>query len=241
MHYRHSNRSIISIFSILLIFIFVIGLAFTLQIKQLQLPSISLLLADLAVSFLRVLGSTLAAWLLGIAAGYPLFVSISLQQLFLPIINFIRQISPFAWLPFAIIWFGIGELSLTFIMLITLLFPAILGSFQQFSSLKKTLLEEADVLGANHWQKFWHIQLPLALPGLLNLFRILWGLGWSVIIAAEMLGVDNGMGFRMLDFRYLLKYPQMLSYFIVLGIIGITTDIVIQNLSRKIRKKQCLI
>jgi NitT/TauT family transport system permease protein len=241
MHYRHSNRSIISIFSILLIFIFVIGLAFTLQIKQLQLPSISLLLADLAVSFLRVLGSTLAAWLLGIATGYPLFVSISLQQLFLPIINFIRQISPFAWLPFAIIWFGIGELSLTFIMLITLLFPAILGSFQQFSSLKKTLLEEADVLGANHWQKFWHIQLPLALPGLLNLFRILWGLGWSVIIAAEMLGVDNGMGFRMLDFRYLLKYPQMLSYFIVLGIIGITTDIVIQNLSRKIRKKQCLI
>jgi NitT/TauT family transport system permease protein len=207
----------------------------------LQLPSISLLLADLAVSFLRVLGSTLAAWLLGIATGYPLFVSISLQQLFLPIINFIRQISPFAWLPFAIIWFGIGELSLTFIMLITLLFPAILGSFQQFSSLKKTLLEEADVLGANHWQKFWHIQLPLALPGLLNLFRILWGLGWSVIIAAEMLGVDNGMGFRMLDFRYLLKYPQMLSYFIVLGIIGITTDIVIQNLSRKIRKKQCLI
>ena len=77
------------------------------------------------------------------------------------------------------------------------------------------------------------MELPLSFISFLNLFRIIWGLGWSVIIAAEMLGVYSGLGFRLLDFRYLLQYPQMLIYFVVMGSVGILFDWILRKIVEK--------
>ena len=199
--------------------------------------SISLLISDLVISFLRVTIIAIIAWLTGILGGYLLHYSASLNNLFLPIINFIRHISPFAWLPFAIIWFGLGEGPVTFIMFITLFFPTLIAASGHFSSLPHEYLDEGHVLGASQVQMFLHIELPLTLPSLLNLFRIIWGLGWTVIIAAEMLGVSSGMGFRLLDFRYLLKYPEMLIYFIIMGFTGILVDSFLKILINSYNKR----
>ena len=218
----------------LFVLILFIVLAFSLGISQRDLLqsriSISLLFLDLATSFLRVTIVAIIAWLIGILGGYLLHYSASLNDLFLPIINFIRHISPFAWLPFAIIWFGLGEGPVMFIMFITLFFPTLIASSGHFSSLPHEYIDEGHVLGASQLQMFLHIELPLTLPALLNLFRIIWGLGWTVIIAAEMLGVSSGMGFRLLDFRYLLKYPEMLIYFIIMGFTGILVDSILKIL-----------
>ncbi len=224
------------------VFILFIVLAFSLGITLNDILesriSIKLLLSDLVISFLRVTIIAVIAWLAGILGGYLLHYSIILNNLFLPIINFIRHISPFAWLPFAIIWFGLGEGPVTFIMFITLFFPTLIAASGHFANLPHEYLDEGHVLGASPLQIFLHIELPLTLTSLLNLFRIIWGLGWTVIIAAEMLGVSSGMGFRLLDFRYLLKYPQMLIYFIIMGFTGIFIDsilkILINSYSRKI-------
>jgi len=240
MYISKLNRS--KIWGGLFVFIFFIILAFSLRISLNDILesriSISLLLSDLVISFLRVTIIAIIAWIIGILGGYLLYYSKSLNNLFLPIINFIRHISPFAWLPFAIIWFGLGEGPVTFIMFITLFFPTLIAASGHFSSLPHEYLDEGHVLGASPLQMFLYIELPLTLPSLLNLFRIIWGLGWTVIIAAEMLGVSSGMGFRLLDFRYLLKYPEMLIYFIIMGFTGILVDsflkIIINSYNRKL-------
>ena len=239
MYIQKLNRSkILGGFFVLILFIVLaFSLGITLNDILKSRISIKLILSDLVTSFLRVTIIAVIAWLAGILGGYLLHYSAILNNLFLPIINFIRHISPFAWLPFAIIWFGLGEGPVTFIMFITLFFPTLIAASGHFATLPREYLDEGHVLGASPLQIFLHIELPLTLTSLLNLFRIIWGLGWTVIIAAEMLGVSSGMGFRLLDFRYLLKYPQMLIYFIIMGFTGIFVDsilkILINSYSRK--------
>ncbi|MDP8204104.1 MAG: ABC transporter permease subunit [Candidatus Tenebribacter mawsonii] len=224
-----------------LVLIFFIILAISLGISFREIlgnrTSVSLLFSDLFISFWRVTIVAIIAWITGVIGGYLLYHSTSINNMFLPIINFIRHISPFAWLPFAIIWFGLGELPIIFIMFITLFFPTIIAASNHFSNLPHEYLDEGHVQGASQLQMFLHIELPLALSSLLNLFRIIWGLGWTVIIAAEMLGVNNGMGFRLLDFRYLLKYPEMLIYFIIMGFTGIIFDSILKKVINQYDRK----
>jgi NitT/TauT family transport system permease protein len=210
----------------------------SLQLKPADFSHLKLtkvLISDVVTSFLRVCITSLIAWSMAIMGGYFIFHIKVLQHLFMPTINFIRHISPFAWLPFAIIWFGLGESSVAFIMLITLFFPALIAVADQFRSIPHEYIDEANVSGASLFQIFRFVELPLSFSNLLNLFRIIWGLGWSVIIAAEMLGVNSGLGFRLLDFRYLLKYADMLLYFVVMGTLGIAIDALLSFFISKIK------
>ena len=120
-------------------------------------------------------------------------------------------------------------------MFITLFFPTLIASISTFSDIPSEYLDEAQVSGANQFQIFFRIELPLIIGSLFNLFRIIWGLGWATIIAVEMLGVNSGLGFRLLDFRYLLKYPDMLFYVIIMGTIGIFIDYLLRIFIEKIK------
>ena len=203
---------------IILLFAILILLSISLQINikdfSISKEFIKILIQDILISFTRVTFVTLFAWISGTIIGYLIFHFDFLERLLLPSINFIRHISPFAWLPFAIIWFGLGESPIIFIMFITLVFPVIIASTQIFSAIPKELKDEAKVSGAGLLQLFWNVELPVSFGGLINLFRIIWALGWATIIAAEMLGVKSGLGFRLLDFRYLLQYSKMLIYLV---------------------------
>lgn len=231
------------VFAVLLILLIFLLLAISLDVSfsdifQIKI-SASRLLFDILITFLRVSITTLCAWICGIAVGYFLFQSNILSNLLLPTINLIRHISPFAWLPFAIIWFGLGEPSIFFVMFITLFFPTVIAVSDFFSTIPGEYIDEAQVCGASRSQLFFQIELPLILNNLLNLLRVIWGLGWSVIVAAEMLGVNSGLGFRLLDFRYLLKYPEMLVYLLVMGGLGILFDKFLFFLIRLYRNKTC--
>ncbi len=110
-------------------------------------------------------------------------------------------------------------------------------SASHFAEIPQDYIDEAKVNGANNWQLLKFIEIPFTIVGLLNLFRVIWGLGWTIIIAAEMLGVESGIGFRLLDFRYLLKYPQMVIYLFAMGILGILNDITIFYIIKNLKKK----
>jgi NitT/TauT family transport system permease protein len=182
------------------------------------------LLADLAASFARTGVAVGAAWLAGIAGGYVLHARPLARQLALPLVNFLRSVSPFAWLPFAVVWFGLGEAPVAFVLMVALVFPALVAAADAFANLDREYVDEALVLGAGRWRMLHDVKLPLAASALLSLLRVLWGLGWSTVVAAEMLGVDSGLGFRLLDFRYLVQYPPMLVYVAVMGLVGIVVD-----------------
>jgi len=182
------------------------------------------LVADLLYSFFRVTLSALAATIAAIFGGKMISSYPVLHQLLIPVINFIRHISPFAWLPFALIWFGLGEAPAFFILFIALFFPAMIMSIELYDQIPLEFLEEASICGADSNQIFFLIEIPLLKIQYLNLYRILWGVGFTTVIAVEMLGVDQGMGFRLLDFRYLLKYEQMIIYLVIMGLTGIAVD-----------------
>ena len=120
---------------------------------------------------------------------------------------------------------------------ITLFFPVVIASIQIFSGIPKEIQDETKVSGAGLFQIFWKVELPMSASGLINLFGIIWALGWTTIIAAEMLGVRSGLGFRLLDFRYLLQYSQMLIYLIFMGCVGVFVDVFLKKINEKYQNR----
>ena len=166
----------------------------------------------------------IVAWISAIIIGKLLYSFSWLKIITLPSLNFIRHISPYAWLPVAIIWFGLGETPAAAIMFTALFFPAVIMTTEQYEQVQIEYREEANICGATGWQVFSLVEIPLLKTEFINLFRILWGLGWTTVIAVEMLGVKQGLGFRLLDFRYLLQYENMVVYLLLMGTTGIVVD-----------------
>lgn len=192
----------------------------------------STLMNDISWSFGRVAFASVISWLCCIFVGIVLHKFRLFYKIFLPLINFLRQISPFVWLPFAILLIGLGEIPIAIVLFTAMFFPGVIMVFETIESFPRDVHEEAVTSGASHLQMVFLIELPILWKQLVNIFRILWSVGWSTVIAAEMLGVSRGLGFRLLDFRYLLEYQSMLIYIAVIGVIGIASDRLILRFAR---------
>lgn len=194
----------------------------------------SLLASDLLITLARVSGWTLLSWLLALAVGYSCFKLRWFHSLSMPVVNFFRHISPFCWLPFIIAFAGIGELAVGTTLVLALSFHGVIVCLELLRGIPGSTIEQAHLDGAAGFTLLRHIELPLALAGITDLFRILWGVGWSAVVAAEMLGVNSGMGYRLLDFRYLLRYREMLIYIAAIGLLGVFVDVLLRALRRKV-------
>jgi len=196
------------------------------------------LAADLGLSLARTSLACGVAWALGIGLGYVLWAHAALERLLMPTVNFVRAISPFAWLPFAVVWFGLGEAPVAFVLLVALLPPCVVTARDAFGQIERDYVDEARVLGAAGIRLFAGVMLPLALPSLLTLLRVAWALGWGAVVAAEMLGVDRGLGFRLLDFRFLVQYGPMLVYLVVMGLVGVAVDRALRAVADRTARKR---
>ena len=198
--------------------------------------SFTVLAGDLLLSFLRVTSVSIAVWSLAVIVGKVYQASRKFYLITHETIHFLRHISPFVWIPFAIIWFGLGEAPVVFVLFVSLFFPAVFMIKEIFNKIPHEYIDEAQVCGSTSFQQFFLIELPVCSDELVNVFRIVWGMGWSIIIAVEMLGVQSGLGYRLLDFRYLLKYPEMIIYIIVMGVFGIIINQLILFTVRRMKK-----
>ncbi len=189
--------------------------------------TISQVVNDVYITCTRVFLWTSIAWFLGVLLGYPCAKSKSFYRLVLPLVNLFRHISPFCWLPLVIIICGLGELSVGLILFLAMFFNALILSVEILHNIPHQYLEQAALDGAKSHEIFRSIELPLTAGEFINLYRVLWSVGWVTVIAAEMLGVSSGMGYRLLDYRYLLLYKEMLFYILMIGIIGVGTDYIL--------------
>ena len=234
---KYIIRFCLSLFFLLLI---VAGLLFSLEISLEDIFQLKInwneMSSDFLYSFLRVTLTAIVAWISAIIIGKLLYSLSWLKVITLPSLNFIRHISPYAWLPVAIIWFGLGETPAAAIMFTALFFPAVIMTTEQYEQVQIEYREEANICGATGWQVFSLVEIPLLKTEFINLFRILWGLGWTTVIAVEMLGVKQGLGFRLLDFRYLLQYENMVVYLLLMGTTGIVVDhLLLQSVKGNLR------
>lgn len=187
---------------------------------------LAVLTEDLPVSVLHF-GIGLGAGLLialpiGMAMGWFRWVD-SLTD---PLVEILRPIPPLAWIPFAIIWFGITNTAAGFIIFVGAVFPILINTYVGFRSLPRVYVESAKVLGATRdIDLIRYVALPYALPSIAGGIRIAMGIAWMCLVAAEMFGVSrNGLGFKIWDSYGHYRMDEVFMYMIVLGLLGLLID-----------------
>jgi len=172
----------------------------------------------------------------GVVVGVPLGLVIgrfaNVKHTLLPWVSFFRALSPIAWIPFAILWFGIGDPPAIFIIFYTTMFVITVGTAAAASAVPRIYYRVAEDMGYGKWQLLFEVTLPAILPQLVIALRVAIGVAWMVLVAAEMLGVRNGLGYVIHDARHGQSWPTILVAMLTIGTIGIVLDILFARLQK---------
>ena len=169
-------------------------------------------------SLLRVVGAFALAVLLGIPAGLAMGTNRIARGILDLLIEFYRPLPPLAYLPLMIIWFGIGELSKVLLIFLACLAPVALAARAGVRSASIDQINAARALGANRWQVLRHVVFPAALPEILIGLRIGMGVGWTTLVAAEMVAAQAGLGQLVLNASNFLRTDVVLMGILVIGL-----------------------
>ncbi len=143
-----------------------------------------------------------------------------------PIIEILRPIPPLAWIPFAIVWFGLTHQAAGFVVFVGMIFPIVINTYTGFKNVPKVYVEAAKVLGCTrNMDLIRFIAIPSAMPSIVSGIRIAMGVGWMCLVAAEMFGVSNrGLGYQIWHNYYLHRMDFVLVYMLLLGFVGLLID-----------------
>jgi len=172
------------------------------------------------------LGYAIAA-LLAIPLGLLMGWSPGLLKMIRPLFELLRPIPPLAWIPIAILWFGIGIKSAAFIIFLGAFFPILLNTISGALSIHPILIEAARTLHAREKDIFLKVLLPGAVPSIFVGMRIGIGIGWMTLVAAEFTGVKEGygLGYMIMTARDIQRPDEILAGMLVIGVIGLLIDI----------------
>ena len=183
------------------------------------------------------LGYAISA-LLAIPLGLLMGWSPGLLRMIRPLFELVRPIPPLAWIPIAILWFGIGIKSAAFIIFLGAFFPILLNTISGVLSIHPILIEAARTLHAKEKDIFLKVLLPGAVPSIFVGMRIGIGIGWMTLVAAEFTGVKEGygLGYMIMTARDIQRPDEILAGMLVIGVIGLLIDIGLRAIeSRMIR------
>jgi NitT/TauT family transport system permease protein len=181
---------------------------------------------DLPISLLHFALGMAAALLVALPIGMSMGWYRVADRVADPVVEIIRPIPPLAWIPFAIVWFGLTNEAAGFIVFVGAVFPVLINTYVGFRSLPKVYVESAKVLGATRDRDLIrYIAFPFALPSIAGGVRIAMGIAWMCLVAAEMFGVStSGLGYKIWFCYYLHKMDYVLLYMIILGLLGLIID-----------------
>ncbi|MEY4971397.1 MAG: hypothetical protein RLZZ404_323 [Actinomycetota bacterium] len=182
------------------------------------------LVDTVAVSLGRLLGGLLIATVIGVLLGLAIGSRKRIDEATSVIIQFLRMVSPLAWTPIAIVLFGIGSPPVVFLIAIAAVWPVTMNTVAGVRSLDPNWALLAKSLGATPIEILKTIVIPGIRPHVLTGIRLALGVAWIVIVPAEMLGVDSGLGYQILNARDQLDYALLAAIMLVIGIIGYSLD-----------------
>jgi NitT/TauT family transport system permease protein len=187
-----------------------------------------------AASIRRVLVGFLLAALVAIPLGMFLGGQPKASQFILPILEVIRPVPPIAWIPLAILWFGIRDGASFFIVALGAFFPIFTNAFEGIRGFTSAYLQAAQCLGASRWGIFSEIYLPGSMPHILTGLRIGLGTAWTSVIAAELVGAQRGLGYVVQVNRLLLRTDNILVGMACIGLAGFLLSQAISILERRL-------
>lgn len=187
-------------------------------------------------SLYRVVLGYAAASLLAIPLGLLMGWSEKLLKMIRPFIEVVRPIPPLAWIPIAILWFGIGIKSAAFIIFLGAFFPILLNTISGVLSIHPILIEAARTLHAKEKDIFLKVLFPGSVPSIFVGMRIGIGIGWMTLVAAEFTGVKEGygLGYMIMTARDIQRPDEILAGMLVIGIIGLLIDIGLRAAEAKV-------
>jgi NitT/TauT family transport system permease protein/taurine transport system permease protein len=198
-----------------------------------QLVASGELAAHLMASLRREGGAFVCALLavpLGIAMGYRRDVHAQLY----PLVEVLRPIPPLAWIPLSILWFGLGETQNRFIIFLGMVFPILVNTIAAVHHIEPNLLRAARSLGAGEWTVLRRVVLPASLPQIVTGLRVGLGVGWMALVAAELVGASDGLGFLINDARSLLRTDIVVAGMLTIGLAGLVLDVGIRRLAARL-------
>lgn len=200
----------------------------------LNLLSNGSLVTDTISTLVRVVLGFLIAALVAIPLGVIIGWSKRAQDLSSFIIGVLRPIPPIAWIPFAILWFGVGLGSAIFIIFLGSFFPILINTADGVKRTDKVYIESAYTMGASPSQTLKKVALPAAIPNIITGLKVGIGIGLMCTVAAEMIGSDNGLGYLILTSTSMLDSASAIVGMLTIGVIGLGFDYFFHRAERKI-------
>jgi len=192
-----------------------------------------LLLKYVVASLFRVTWGFVLAAVLAIPLGLTIGWYSRLEMALNPIIQILRPISPLAWIPIAILWFGVGDLSAVFLIFLACFFPLLLTAMNAVKNIPSVYINAGRNFGMGSSKLVYSVLYPAVVPQLIIGLRITLGVAWLVVVAAEMIAVDSGLGFFIVDERNAgNRYDLVVAGMLIIGIIGLLLDTAMRSLEK---------
>ena len=189
---------------------------------------------DIAMTVWRVFGGFLLAAIVAVPLGIAMGAWKPIEAFFEPFVSFCRYLPASAFIPLLILWAGIGETQKLLVIFIGSVFQIILMVAVIVGGARRDLVEAAYTLGANGTGIVRRVLIPGAAPGIAETLRLVLGWAWTYVIVAELIGSSSGIGHMITDSQALLNTGQIIFGIIVIGIIGLVSDLGFKLMNRRL-------
>ena len=198
-----------------------------------ELFSQGLLAKYIIASLFRVTWGFGLAVLTAIPAGLTIGWNRRLEMALNPLLLLLRPISPLAWSPISILWFGVGDMAAIFLIFLASFLPLTLTAISAVESIPPVFVNAGRNFGLSSWELVWRVLYPSVMPRLIIGIRITLGIAWLVVVAAEMIAVSSGLGFLIVDARNAgNRYDLVVAGMVTIGCIGLLLDTGMRSLEK---------
>jgi ABC-type nitrate/sulfonate/bicarbonate transport system permease component len=188
---------------------------------------------DVGTSLARIVAGFLLAALSGVVLGMLCGMSVWAASVLRPFVELLRPIPPLAWLPIAIIWFGIGEGSKVFVIWLGAFFPVFSSAWRGTTLVPPALIAAARTMDVGGAKLLWRVTLPAALPDIFAGLRIALGLSFGVLVAAELIAAEHGLGALIMQGRELGQLGLSIFGICLIGLLSLLADHGLARLARR--------
>ena len=189
------------------------------------------LLTHIVDSLYRVLLAVGTASVIGIPLGLAMGWFPRFRSAVDPLLEFIRPIPPLAWIPLSILWFGIGDTQIVYIIFLAAFFPIVLNSMAGARDVDTYLVRAGLSLGARPRELFTTVVLPGALPNIFTGVRVGLGIGWMALVAGELVAAPSGLGYMINNARTLFRSDYILLGMVLIGALGLLLDFIMRRVA----------
>lgn len=182
------------------------------------------LLGHVGVSFGRILAGFALAALAGVTLGVACGWMRRLDAIVRPLVELLRPIPPLAWIPLAIIWFGLGEPSKVFVIFLAAFFPIFTNAWRGVALVPPVIFRAARSMGVDDARLLWRVAVPAALPDIAVGLRVGFGLAFGILVAAELIAAEKGLGHLVMESRQVGHLGVAIFGILLIGILSMLAD-----------------